>query len=103
MLEDMFPSGFEAVKEDYNYQIKGESDYDNSGSPWRWRWFFAEKEYRDNRVSFFVTYPDEKMRFTYILRAQIPGKYSISPAEASLMYYPEVNGHSKPENIHIRE
>jgi uncharacterized protein YfaS (alpha-2-macroglobulin family) len=34
------------------------------------------------------------MEFSYLIRAQIPGKVTVSPAQAYLMYYPEVNGNS---------
>mgnify|MGYP001362368019 CR=1 FL=1 len=105
MLEDMFPSGFEIVKEADSFNIKGENDYPYwGGYGYRpWRWFYADKEYRDEKASFFVTHTSDEMVFTYILKAQMPGRYSIMPATGSLMYYPEINGSSYIENVEVVE
>jgi len=96
MLEDQFPSGFEIVKDEEHYNIDGENAYQEHfirrGKIMPWRWNYASKEIRDEKIAFFVTYPQKEMEFTYIIKAQIPGTYSWLPAEASLMYYPEVNG-----------
>ena len=96
MLEDQFPSGFEIVKDEEHYNIDGEDQYQGNfirrGKIKPWRWNYASKEIRDEKIAFFVTYPQKEMEFTYIIKAQIPGTYSWLPAEASLMYYPEVNG-----------
>ena len=96
MLEDMLPSGIEVVKDENKYEIEGENDYryhDYWGGR-HWRWFYSDREYRDEKVAFFVTYGSQRMEFSYIIKAQIPGKYNIMPSQASLMYYPEINGNS---------
>ena len=62
---------------------------------------WASKEIRDEKIAFFVTYPQKEMEFTYIIKAQIPGTYSWLPAEGSLMYYPEVNGLSENNKLGI--
>lgn len=99
MLEDPFPSGFEIVKDEQHYNIDGEDQYQGNiirrGKIMPWRWNYASKEIRDEKIAFFVTYPQKEMEFSYIIKAQIPGNYSWLPAEASLMYYPEVNGLSE--------
>jgi uncharacterized protein YfaS (alpha-2-macroglobulin family) len=100
ILEDMLPSGFEVVKDIQNYEIEGENNYspyyDNYGWGRRpWIWNYADKEYRDEKVAFFVTYVSEKMEFSYIMKAQIPGEYSVMPAQGYLMYYPELAGNTK--------
>lgn len=105
MLEDQFPSGFEIVKDESHYTIDGENDYQEHfirrGIIMPWRWHYADKEIRDEKITFFVTYPQKEMEFTYIIKAQIPGTYSWLPAEASLMYYPEVNGLSETNLIKV--
>jgi uncharacterized protein YfaS (alpha-2-macroglobulin family) len=106
MLEDMFPSGFEIVKDADSFRIEGENDYSywGGGHHYRpWRWFYADKEYRDEKASFFVTNTRDEMVFTYILKAQMPGRYSIMPATGSLMYYPEINGSGSMENVEVTE
>ena len=61
----------------------------------------ADKEVRDNRVTFFATYLGKgEYEFSYIMQAQIPGDYIVNPAKGMLMYYPEVNGNS--ESIRLK-
>jgi len=99
ILEDMLPSGFETIKDESKYEIEGENTYSIHPIGTRqgfnpWHWFYADKEYRDQKVSYFVTNVNKEMEFSYLIRAQIPGKVTVSPAQAYLMYYPEVNGNS---------
>ena len=97
ILEDMLPSGFEPIKDENKYEIEGENNYRIYPDFRRfrpWRWFYADKEYRDQKVSFFVTNVNREMEFSYLMKAQIPGKVTVSPAQAYLMYYPEVKGNS---------
>ncbi|MBA4251947.1 MAG: hypothetical protein C0442_09540 [Chlorobiaceae bacterium] len=104
MIEDMFPSGFEIVKNDEYYIIEGEPNYGNIINPRQgrfWRWFFADKEIRDEKITFFVTNGNNEMEFTYILKAQIPGSFTAMPTEAYLMYYPEVYGNNEMIDIKI--
>ena len=104
ILEDMLPSGFEPVKDERYFEIEGEKNYsyDDSYSN-SWRWFYSDKEYRDDKVSFFVTNTKEEMEFTYILKAQIPGTYSAMPSNGALMYYPEVNSHGNINHIVVED
>ena len=107
ILEDMLPSGFEVVKDDNLYVIDGESNYNNYIDYYYgyrpWRWFYADREYRDEKVSFFVTNVSKSMEFSCIIKAQIPGEYSINPAQGYLMYYPEVRGNSSFFNITVKD
>ena len=108
ILEDMLPSGFEVVKDINNYEIEGENEYgpyyNNYGWGRRpWIWNYADKEYRDEKVAFFVTYVSEKMEFTYIMKAQIPGEYSVMPAQGYLMYYPELTGNTNDIKIIVKD
>ena len=105
ILEDMLPSGFEVVKDMDKYFIDGENDYQNYRDYYYdympWRWHYANREYRDEKVAFFVTSCQKKMEFSYIIKAQIPGEYKIMPAQGYLMYYPEVNGLSDVLNVKV--
>ena len=94
MLEDPLPSGIEVIKDDWSFTIEDENNY--KGYPYYyWRWWYADKEIRDNRVTFFSTYIGKgEYEFSYIMRAQIPGDYSVNPSKAMLMYYPEYNGNT---------
>lgn len=103
MLEDPIPSGCEVIKDDWAYTIEDEKDYQGWSYYW-WRWWYADKDIRDNRVSFFATYLyGDTYEFTYIMRAQIPGKYNVLPATGMLMYYPDVRGSSEELKIEITD
>lgn len=107
ILEDMLPSGFEVVKDMDKYFIDGENNYNGYYDYYYdympWRWHYADREYRDEKVAFFVTSCQKKMEFSYIIKAQIPGDYKIMPAQGYLMYYPELNGFSDVVNIKVKE
>ncbi len=105
ILEDMLPSGFEVVKDEQNFEIEGENNY-KYYDYWDyrpWRWFYADKEYRDEKVAFFVTNVNDRMEFSYIIKAQMPGEYTIPAAQAYLMYYPEVGGNSQVMDITVKD
>jgi uncharacterized protein YfaS (alpha-2-macroglobulin family) len=107
ILEDMLPSGFEVVKDMDKYFIDGENNYstyyDYYYDYMPWRWHYADREYRDEKVAFFVTSCQKKMEFSYIIKAQIPGEYKIMPAQGYLMYYPELNGFSDVVNVIVKD
>ncbi|MCX8057485.1 MAG: MG2 domain-containing protein [Ignavibacteria bacterium] len=91
MLEDPIVPGFERFNETMEEEF----------SP---RWFYPHKEERDKKTAFFMTnFNKGEYVFSYITYAQIPGKYTIPPAIASLMYYPEVRGIGKEEVIQVVE
>lgn len=99
MLEDPLPAGCEVVTNTSGYTIPGEANYDEKMREergyWRWLWWYADRNVRDEKVTFFAREMEPKAyEFTYIMRAQIPGKYSVMPSVGALMYYPEVRGNS---------
>ncbi|MBZ0203411.1 MAG: carboxypeptidase regulatory-like domain-containing protein [Ignavibacteria bacterium] len=103
MLEDPIPAGCEVIKDDWAYTIEEEKDYSGWDYYW-WRWWYADKDIRDNRVTFFATYLyGDTYEFTYIMRAQIPGSYNVIPATGMLMYYPDVMGSSEELKIEITD
>ncbi len=103
MLEDPIPAGCEVVKDDWAFTIDEEKDYSGYDYYW-WRWWYADKDIRDNRVSFFATYLwGDTYEFSYILHAQIPGTYNVIPATGMLMYYPEVRGSSEELRLEIED
>ncbi len=103
MLEDPIPAGCEVIKDDWAYQIEGENDYKGYDYYW-WRWSYADKDIRDNRVTFFNTYMyNRDSEYSYIMRAQIPGEYTVNPTRGSLMYYTDVNGNSPGFKLRIED
>lgn len=101
MLEDPLPAGFEYVKDDWAYPVEGEEQqyYGNY-----WRWWYADRDVRDDRVTFFATYFGKGVHtFTYLMRAEIPGVYTVNPTIGSLMYYPEVYGNTTSQMVEVIE
>lgn len=94
IIEDMLPSGFEVVKEEYDYPY------------WYgyWSWWYPQKEIRDERVIFFATNMYENSYdLSYRIRAEVPGKVTAMPAVAWLMYFPDLGGHSDEHTFTIIE
>lgn len=108
MVEDPIPAGCEVVKDNWLYNIQDENgygSYENSiGRYGRiWNWWYADRDIRDEKVTFFARSLSEKnnYEFTYILHAQIPGYFSAMPTTAALMYYPEVMGNADIKEFNI--
>ena len=94
MLEDPLPSGCEVIRDDWAYTIEDEQNYSGYQYYW-WRWWYADKDIRDDKVTFFATHLyGDTYEFSYLIRAQIPGTYTVNPARGMLMYYTDVNGSS---------
>jgi len=103
MLEDPIPAGCEVIKDDWAYTIEGETNYTGYDYYW-WRWSYADKDIRDNRVTFFNTYMyDKDSEYSYIMRAQIPGEYTVNPSRGALMYYTDVNGNAEGFKLKIED
>jgi uncharacterized protein YfaS (alpha-2-macroglobulin family) len=102
MIEDPLPSGFE-VEDAFGREDDEYSDRD-------WSWWFARREVRDDRVSFFATeWPAESadngagnQEFVYTIRAEVPGEKHVLPTTASLMYFPEVRGTSASAVLRVQ-
>jgi uncharacterized protein YfaS (alpha-2-macroglobulin family) len=101
LLEDYFPAGCEVIVDDDNYIIEGD-DYYNGDNPF-WYWY-AGREFRDERAALSMSYMyDDGYTFKYIMRAEIPGLYSVMPAEAYLMYYPNRYGRTASDDFIIND
>jgi uncharacterized protein YfaS (alpha-2-macroglobulin family) len=62
----------------------------------------AYREFRDNRVGFFVrALPLGKHNLRYRVRAEIPGKFSALPATATGMYAPELRANSDEMKVGV--
>ncbi len=108
MMEDPIPAGCEVVQNTNGYTIVDEAEYDEvtrkKQGEYSWLWWYANRELRDEKVSFFANAVDRKeYLFSYVMRAQIPGRYAVMPSVASLMYYPEVRGNGAPTTVNIVE
>ncbi|HVZ38317.1 MAG TPA: MG2 domain-containing protein [Candidatus Kapabacteria bacterium] len=107
MLEDPLPAGCEVVTNTDGYTIAGEKEYDQKTreenvDDSEWWWWYSDRNVRDEKVTFFAReIPRAPFEFSYVMRAQIPGTYSVMPSVAELMYYPEVRGNGDAVNLTI--
>jgi len=100
IVEDPIASGYEPIMGKQDYSIAGEQDHDSYYG--HWGWFYTAKEFRDQKVSFFSRNIHKgDFSYSYVIRAQIPGEYHIMPAQAFLMYYPEIRGNSDEKIVRV--
>ncbi|HKG14884.1 MAG TPA: MG2 domain-containing protein, partial [Pyrinomonadaceae bacterium] len=86
MLEDPIPAGCEQVE-----QVSGLNlDYNEHD----WSDWYSNREFRDNRAVFFVSYFDGGAQFQYAMRVQVPGQFRAAPARVERMYEPDVRANS---------
>ena len=63
--------------------------------PWSGGWLPDHVDIRDEKVTFFAeTLVPGSYRYTFRIRAVRPGTYNVLPAQAELMYFPEIWGRS---------
>ena len=73
-------------------------------SGYAWGRYADNLELRDEKVVFFCSrLPRGTHRFSYKLRAEIPGHFHTMPCKGYAMYLPEVRGTSDEARIIIRE
>ena len=107
MLEDAVPAGFEVIKTGFETEssyyaqvlasIRSQQAKKNG-----WRTFDHQEYYNDRVISFATNMSKGEHLFTYLVRANYKGKYSMFPAKAFLMYSPEVYGSSNSSEIEIK-
>lgn len=91
MLEDYFCAGAFPVKD---FKLNLIKDLESESSP-----VFAD--FRDEKVAFFFSEFKKKAWVYYVISPVFQGKYRMIPAQASLMYYPEINGNSEDQSLNI--
>ena len=89
LFEDYKAAGFEPVdlRSGYNGNEMG-----------------AYVEFRDEKVCFFIRQLARgRHSLSYRLRAEVPGKFSALPAQASAMYAPELRGNSAEIKVMVED
>ncbi len=99
LVSDPIPAGMKALDE-RSLSITDVSSGDNY---YDWNYWYSGRDIRDERVDLYAYSLVGTQTMQYILRAQTPGKYTALPANASLMYDPEVTGQSAASTFTIRD
>jgi uncharacterized protein YfaS (alpha-2-macroglobulin family) len=102
VVEEPTPAGLVVVENDDSFRIAGVrsrfgDDY------YGWNYWFDGREIRDRQVEFFFSYLSGPITFTYVLRAETPGRFTALPTLAWMMYEPEVRGVGTVQTLQVRE
>ena len=90
VVDDALPAGLEAVNTSF---VTADRVATQSAGTNRWWGSFNHTEIRDDRVLLFADYLTRgEHRYSYVARATTPGTFVHPPAQAELMYRPEVRG-----------
>ncbi len=91
------PSGFEYLKNDWNYKFVDEGEREEDD------FWYIFKEYRTNKVVFFIDYiPKGGIHFRYMARARQEGVFHVLPPKLTLMYNPKVVGFGEKSVVIIK-
>ena len=91
------PSGFEYLKDDWNYKFVDENEDENDS------FWYIFKEYRKDKVVFFIDYiPRGEIHFKYMARARAKGKFYVLPPRLTLMYDPHIVGFGEKDVVIIK-
>ncbi len=98
VLEDYLPACMEAINPAVPSQSAGLE-------PCSWSWEFEHREYLADRVRGFCTrwYNRNLLNMTYYARVKRAGTATAPPAQAQMMYEPQVYGLSPNCTIHVAE
>lgn len=107
VVEDYLPAGAEALDSSLatTSLTADQPQVERTGAEDQWgAWRFTHTDLRDEKAVLFADYlPQGVYEYTYTIRASIPGEYQVVPAQARLMYFPEVFGRSAGETLTISE
>lgn len=82
LIEEPLPAGMEPVTTEASFNL--------AGRPLWWRYSWAQREYRDDRVAFFRSWLGrEEEQFFYVMKAVNPGQFRVPPTRVQPMYKPE--------------
>jgi alpha-2-macroglobulin len=82
MIEDPIPAGCE--------QVSNVSGINLDYSDGKWSSWYSNREFRDNRTTFFTNYFNGDETYQYAMRVITPGDFRVAPARAELMYTPSI-------------
>lgn len=106
-MTDRLPAGFEPIQPDL-WTVSRPADLTDKHPMYDLlQWGSADASYvemRDDRVHlYFDRFWGEYVAGTYTMRATTPGRYTVPPAMAELMYEPDSTGYSKDATVVVTE
>jgi hypothetical protein len=106
VVEDALPAGCEAL--DVSLRTTSAAyqgpQLERQSQPSPYWCCFTETELRDEKAVLFATFVGQgSYEYSYLIRANVPGRFLIRPAQAYEMYFPEVFGRSDGGVFSIEE
>jgi uncharacterized protein YfaS (alpha-2-macroglobulin family) len=107
VIDDPLPAGLEAVDQSLSTSpdLTAPEGYDYETlwkGGWGW-WFFDHVEFRDEKVVISADYlPAGTYVYTYLVRAGLPGTYSVIPPTAQEFYFPDVYGRGEGSQFIVK-
>jgi hypothetical protein len=97
VVEEPLPAGFSLLREPEIAASEG-------GENERGLWGFDRMDVFTTKVAFFFNHlPKGTHEFTYRLRAEIPGRYTVAPAHVYEMYNPSARGFGAAGKLQVAE
>ncbi len=93
LAEDPIPAGTEFLPDNGLYTV--------NHKPLWWGSWFTREEFHDDRAALFTTSLNGELQGFYLLKADNPGKFAISPAQAGPMYQSNVQATTDPATLEV--
>lgn len=97
IISDPIPAGMKALDERSILADPDDYGWDS------WNYWYSGRDLLDDRVDLYAGSVSGKQTMTYMMRAQIPGRFTALPSHAFLMYDPDVLGYSAAATFNIKD
>jgi alpha-2-macroglobulin len=94
LMEDPIPAGAEFINRDDLYEFKERPSW--------WEYWFARREFHDDRAAIFQEYFKGQHQYVYLLKIVNPGKFQVSPAMVQPMYQPSIFATSDAASMEVK-
>lgn len=95
LVEDPLPAGAETLANDDLYELRGR--------PAWWSLWYARRESRDSRVTWYPwSVPKQGMDLVYLLRVTNAGTFRVAPARVEPMYTPGMVSWSEAARLEVK-
>lgn len=102
LVNEPLPAGYRVVENDQVFRVSGVTPR-YGWDHWGWNYWYDGRDIRDERVDYYFASLGQPVTFTYILRAETPGRFSALPTQAWLMYEPDILGTGHDVTLEIAE
>ncbi|MBI3930006.1 MAG: Ig-like domain-containing protein [Armatimonadetes bacterium] len=103
VVDDPIPGGFEVVQTTFETESQDMNRILSQADEKAGAWSFHHFEILDDRVLLFADGLNAgEHTFHYLVRARLPGSYSLPPTKAEEMYHPEIFGTTRARKAEVQ-